>query len=491
MTSKISRNPAVAQRWVLVLASVASLMVALDVLVVSTALSTIHQHLGASIDELEWTVNAYSLSFAVLLITASALGDRFGRRRLFAGGLGLFVASSALCALAPNIGLLIAARALQGAAAAFIAPLSLSLLSAAVPAHQRGKALGIYSGITGLAVLGGPVLGGAVTQGLAWEWVFWINVPIGLAAIPFVLTCINESYGPKAPMDTRGLVLITGAAFGIVWGLMRGNRIGWGSTETVVALATGVLLTAAFILAELRTDHPMLPMRLFASRTFSAGSAANFMLACSLFAAVFFMAQFQQVTLGQGPLDAGLRLLPWTATLFFIAPIAGAMVDRIGERPLVVTGLTLQAVGMAWVALVAHPGMAYWTMIAPLVVAGAGISMAIPAAQNAVVSSVPDADVGIASGTFTMMRQLGGVFGLAIVVTVFAGAGSYATPHAFSAGFGPAIGLAAAFSFLGALTALALPARRRQPAAQHQDVKTTPPERAPEPGLQPAGELAA
>ena len=478
-----------AQRWVLVLASVASLMVALDVLVVSTALSTIRQHLGASTDELEWTVNAYSLSFAVLLITASALGDLFGRRRLFAGGLGLFVASSALCALAPNIGLLIAARALQGAAAAFIAPLALSLLSAAVPAHQRGKALGIYSGITGLAVLGGPVLGGAVTQGLAWQWVFWINVPIGLAAIPFVLTRISESHGPKAPMGTRGLVLITGAAFGIVWGLMRGNRIGWGSAETVVALAGGIVLAAAFVIAELKTAHPMLPMRLFASRTFSAGSAANFMLACSLFAAVFFMAQFQQVTLGQGPLDAGLRLLPWTATLFIIAPIAGAMVDRIGERPLVVTGLTLQAVGMAWMALIAHTGMAYWTMIAPLVVAGAGISMAIPAAQNAVVSSVPDTDVGIASGTFTMMRQLGGVFGLAIVVAVFAGAGSYASPHAFSAGFGPAIGAAAAFSFLGALTALALPARRTQASENRHDIPTAP--LGPTPALEPAGELAA
>ncbi len=489
MISKLSRNPAVAQRWVLVLASVASLMVALDVLVVSTALSTIRQHLGASIDELEWTVNAYSLSFAVLLITASALGDRFGRRRLFAGGLGLFVASSALCAVAPNIGLLIAARALQGAAAAFVAPLSLSLLSAAVPAHQRGKALGIYSGITGLAVLGGPVLGGAVTQGLAWEWVFWINVPIGLAAIPFVLTRISESYGPKAPMDTRGLALITGAAFGIVWGLMRGNRIGWGSAETLVALAGGVALAAAFVIAELNTDQPMLPMRLFTSRTFSAGSAANFLLACSLFAAVFFMAQFQQVTLGQGPLAAGLRLLPWTATLFIVAPIAGAMVDRIGERPLVVTGLILQAVGMAWVALIAHAGMAYWTMIAPLVVAGAGISMAIPAAQNAVVSSVPDADVGIASGTFTMMRQLGGVFGLAIVVAVFAGAGSYASPHAFSAGFGPAIAVAATFSFLGALTAFALPARRPQTAENRQDIPTSPLE--PTRALEPAGELTA
>ena len=481
MTEKISVNPAVAQRWVLVLASIASVMVALDALVVSTALSTIRQHLGASIDELEWTVNAYSLSFAVLLISASALGDRFGRRRLFAGGLGLFVVSSAACALAPNIGLLIAARTLQGAAAAFVAPLSLSLLTAAVPAHQRGKALGIYSGITGLAVLGGPVLGGAVTQGLAWQWVFWINVPIGLAAIPFVLTRIEESYGPRARMDTIGVVLITGAAFGLVWGLMRGNQVGWGSAETVIALAGGALLTVAFVAAELRAKEPMLPMRLFSSRAFSAGSAANLLLASSLFAAVFFMAQFQQVSLHQGPLDAGLRLLPWTATLFVVAPIAGAMVDRIGERPLVVTGLTLQGIGMIWIALVSRVGMPYAELIAPMIVAGAGISMAIPGAQNAVVSAVPAADLGKASGTFTMMRQLGGVFGLAIVVAVFAGAGSSASPHAFSAGFGPALGTAGAFSLLGALSAGVLPARRTQRAGQHAEVGAE----------EPAFELAA
>jgi EmrB/QacA subfamily drug resistance transporter len=474
MTSKISKNPAVAERWVLVLTAVASLMVALDALVVSTALSAIRQHLGASISELEWTVNAYSLSFAVLLITASALGDRLGRRRLFAVGLGLFVASSAACALAPNIGLLIAARAVQGVGAALVAPLSLSLLTVAIPAERRGKALGIYSGLTGLAVLGGPVIGGAITQGLAWQWIFWLNVPIGLAAIPLVLTRIEESRGPRTRLDGRGLGLITAATFGIVWGLMRGNRIGWGSFEVVAALTAGVLLAIAFVVAELRIRQPMLPMRLFKSRSFSAGNATNFLLACSLFSAVFFMAQFQQVTLHQGALESGLRLLPWTATLFIVAPIAGAMVDRIGERPLVVTGLTLQAAGMAWIALIARTGLPYWEMVAPLMIAGAGISMAIPSSQNAVVSAVGLADIGQASGTFSMMRQLGGVFGLAIGVAVFAGAGSYASASAFGDGFGPAIGVSAAFSLAGALTALVLPSRRRAKAGVAADVQAAP-----------------
>ena len=460
MTTNISTNSATAQRWVLILSSIASLMVALDVLVVSTALPTIRQHLGASIDELEWTVNAYGLSFAVLLIPSAALGDRLGRRRLFAVGLGLFVIGSAACALAPTAGLLIAARALQGGAGALVAPLSLSLLSAAYPPERRGWAMGIYSGITGLAVLSGPVIGGAVTQGLAWQWVFWINVPIGLVAIPLVLTRIAESYGPRARLDGPGLLLVAGASLGIVWGLMRGNDAGWGSAEVIAALAGGIVLLVAFIVFERGTTAPMLPPRMFASRAFSAGSAANFLLSCSLFAAVFFMAQFQQTSLGQGPLDAGLRLLPWTGTLFVVAPIAGALVNRIGERPLVVCGLFLQAAGMAWIALIAEPGMAYAQMIAPLVVAGAGISMAIPSSQNAVMNAVAADDLGKASGAYTTMRQLGGVFGLAITVAVFTGAGSYASPAAFSDGFVPAIAVAAAFSLAGGLTALALPGLR-------------------------------
>jgi len=460
MTAKIPMKTAAAQRWVLGLSSVASLMVALDVLVVSTALSAIRQHLGASIGELEWTVNAYGLSFAVLLITASALGDRLGRRRLFAAGLGLFVLASAACALAPNAGLLIAARALQGAAGAVVAPLSLSLLSAAFPPERRGWAMGIYSGITGLAVLSGPVIGGAVTQGLAWQWVFWINVPIGLVAIPLVLTRITESYGPRSRLDGPGLALVTGAMLGIVWGLMRANAAGWGSAEVIGGLAGGVALGLVFVGYERRTREPMLPMRLFHSRAFSAGSASSFLLSCALYSAVFFMAQFQQVSLHQGPLDSGLRLLPWTATLFVVAPLAGSLTDRIGERPLVVFGLGLQAVGLGWIALIARSGMAYEAMIAPLVLAGAGISMAVPASGKAVVSSVAAAEIGKASATFTTLRQLGGVLGLAIAVAVFAGAGSYVSAAAFGDGFGPAIGVSAAFSLAGAVAGLALPRRR-------------------------------
>ncbi|HEY6525906.1 MAG TPA: MFS transporter [Solirubrobacteraceae bacterium] len=449
-------------RWVLVLSSVASLMVALDALIVATALETIRRHLHASLGELEWTVNAYGLSFAVLLLPAAALGDRIGRRRLFAAGLGLFVLSSIACALAPTAGLLIVARAVQGSAAAAVAPMSLALLSTAYAPERRGWAMGVYGGITGIAVLSGPVIGGAVTQGLAWQWVFWINVPIGLAAIPLVLTRIPESYGPRARLDTRGLVLVTAAALGIVWGLVRGNDAGWGSAEVIGALAGGLAALVAFVLVERRVAQPMLPPQMFARRGFSAGTAATFLFSASLYSAVFFMAQFQQISLGQGPLDAGLRLLPWTATLFFVAPVAGALTNRIGARTLVTLGLGLQAGGMAWVAAIVSPGMTYWHTIAPMVIAGAGVSMAMPPAQSAVMNAVARNDLGKASGAFTTMRQLGGVFGLSVAAAVFSGAGSYASPEAFFHGFVPALTVSAALSAGGALVATLLPRRTPQ-----------------------------
>jgi EmrB/QacA subfamily drug resistance transporter len=454
-----------ARAWVLALTGVGSLMAALDTLVVSTSLSTIRMDLGASIEQLEWTVNAYNLSFAVLLMTGAALGDRLGRRNLYALGLGLFATASAACALAPDVGWLIAARAVQGAGSALLMPLGLALLSAAFPAEKRGAAIGIFSAITGLSVASGPLVGGAVVEGLSWQWIFWINVPIGLLAMPLVLTRMRESFGPNTSLDIRGLALVTGGALGIVWGLVRGNTAGWASPEVVGALAAGALLVAAFAAWELRAPEPMLPMRFFRSRAFSAGNAAIFFTFASLFAAVFFYAQLLQNGLGYGPLGAGLRLLPWTATFITVAPIAGALADRLGERPLMVGGLSLQAAGMAWLALIAEPGMAYSELLAPFIVAGVGVSMAIPSAQNSVVGSVATDALGKAAGTNSMMRELGGVFGIAVAVAVFAGAGSYASAQAFTDGFGPAIFVAAALALAGAIAGLVLPGRRPAAAA--------------------------
>jgi EmrB/QacA subfamily drug resistance transporter len=448
------------KNWVLALASLASLMVALDALVVATTLSTIRVDLGASIEALQWTMNAYNLSFAVLLLTGAALGDRFGRQRMFVAGLSLFVAASAACALARSAGSLIAARAVQGAGAALVMPLAMALLSAAFPPQERGKALGIFSGLTGLALIAGPVVGGAVAEGIAWQWIFWINIPIGLIAIPLARSRIPESFGPGTAIDMLGVVLVTGAALGLVWGLMRGNNVGWTSPEVATALVAGFLLAIAFVIWELRADAPMLPMRLFRSRAFSSGNAASFLYSASLYGTVFFMAQFLQTAQGYGALGAGLRLLPWTATLFVFAPIAGALVNRMGERSLIVFGLILQAVGMAWIALIAAPDLA------PLIIAGAGVSMAMPAAQNAVLSSVVQTEIGKASGTFNMLRFLGGVSGIAIAVAVFAASGSFGSPQAFSAGFAAAIGVSAVLSLLGAFAGTWQPARRATALAQ-------------------------
>jgi len=452
--------------WVVALTAIGSLMAALDTLVVSTALSTIRHDLGASVEQLEWTVNAYNLSFAVLLITAAALGDRYGRRSFYAIGLGLFAGASALSALAPSVGWLIAARALQGAGAALVLTLGLALLSAAFPPERRGTAIGLFSAVTGIAVAMGPLVGGAIAEGIDWEWIFWLNVPIGLAAVPLVLSRIEQSYGGDSGLDLPGLALVSAAAFGIVWGLVRGNSAGWDSPEVLGALTTGLLLVGAFVARELRAREPMLPIGLFRSRAFSAGNAAIFFTLASLFGAVFFFAQMLQTGLGYGPFEAGLRLMPWTITFITVAPVVGTLVDRFGERPFMVGGLTLQALGMGWIALIADPGFTYSQFLVPSIVAGIGVSMAIPAAQNSVVGSVALEDVGKAAGANSMMRELGGVFGIAVAVAVFAAAGSYASANAFLEGFAPAIGVVAALSLAGAVVALALPGHRQAtPAA--------------------------
>jgi len=455
-----------AQRWILALTSIGSFLVVLDMLVVATALTTIHRDLGASIEDLEWTVNAYTLSFAVFLMTAATLGDRYGRRGTYAAGLGLFAAASAACALSTNIGALVAARALQGVGAAVVMPLALSLLNAAFPPQQRGRAMGVYGSVTGLAAALGPVVGGAVTQGIAWQWIFWINVPIAVVTIPLVLTRIPSSRVPAAALDLPGLGLVTAAAFALAWALVRSNTVGWGSAEVVTALVAGVAATVAFVALESATATPMLPMRLFSVRGFSAGNAAIFCLNASLAGAVFFTAQFLQVGLGHDALAAGLRLLPWGIAPLLIAPRAGVLADRIGERPLVVAGMALQGAGLAWLAIVAGPGVGYPALAVPMSVVGVGFSLALPPLTKAGVGAVALADIGKASGAFSTMRQLGGAFGVAILAMAFAGNGRYSSAAAFSDGYTRAMLVAAGLALAGAFAGAALrPGRVTVPAA--------------------------
>ena len=453
------------QRWVLGLASLASFVVILDVMVVATALTAIRRHLGASLADLEWTVNAYTLSFAVLLMTAAAFGDRLGRRRVFAAGLTVFAASSAACALAPDAAALIAARAVQGAGAAIIMPMALALLNGAFPPARRGWAIGIYGGVTALAAVAGPVLGGAVTQGLGWQWIFWLNVPLALAAVPLVLTRVSEAKGPGGAVDLPGLVLVTAGALGLVWGLIRGNSAGWGSPEVIGTLVGGAAAAAAFTVWERHTAHPMLPARLFRSPAFSAGNVAIFMLNASLTGVIFLMPQFQQVVAGQDPLGSGLRLLPWGIAPLLVGPRAGALADRVGERVLVVSGALLQATGVAWIAAAAGPGTSYPVLVTPMILIGVGLALAIPAATRAVTSTVSPADIGTASAAFTTMRQLGGAFGVAVLGAVFAVTGSYSTPAAFSHGFTAAFAVAAGLALAGTAAGTALTGRGNRPSS--------------------------
>ncbi len=450
------------QKWVLAITSIAALMVALDQLVVSTALNAIRTDLHASIATLEWTANAYSLSFAVLLVTGAALGDRFGRRRMFVVGLSVFSLASAACALAPGTGALIAARAVQGAGSALVMPLAVALLTSAFPVEKRGRALGIFTALSGLAVVGGPLAGGAVTEGISWQWIFWINVPIGAVLIPLALIRTSESHGPRVRPDLLGLALVSAGMLGLVWGLVRADAVGWGSAEVVSALAAGAAMTVAFAVWETRAREPMLPVGLFADRAFAGGNIAMFLFTATLFSSVFFLAQYLQVSLGYGPLGAGLRFLPWTLPLFVVAPAAGRALDRVGSRPLLSLGLLLQSAGLGWVAFTIAGGRSYAWAVPALVIAGCGASMAIPAGQNAVMNAVPRDAIGKASGVYNTARQLGGAFGIAILAAVFAARGGYASAGDFRAGVGPAFGVGAGLSALGAIAALSM--RQRQAA---------------------------
>ncbi|MFI9635887.1 MFS transporter [Nocardia sp. NPDC051929] len=446
------------QRWVLALTSVAALMIMLDALVVTTALHAIQLDLRASLAELEWTVNAYTLSFAVLLMAGAALGERYGRRRVLVAGVLLFSAASAACASAPNLGWLVAARAVQGAGSAAVMPVGMALLSAAFPPAQRTRALGLFAAVTGLATLGGPLLGGAVVEGSTWQWIFWLNLPIAALLVPLMLTRLPESRGEARGLDRLGIGLACAAALGSVWGLLRGDEAGWGSGEVVAAFLLAAIALVAFVRWELRTATPLIPMRLFAARGFSVGNAVGFLLFGSIFSGAFFFAQFLQTVQHHGPLGAGVRLAPWTITLFLVAPVAGKQVNRFGERPLVVVGLLMQAAGYGWLALTAGPQLSYPAMIAPFALCGVGVSMAIPAAQSAVLRSVPLAAVGAASGTFNTLRQLGSTFGIALPAAVFATFGGLGSAAAFSTGFAAAIGTAALLALIGAALGLLLPA---------------------------------
>jgi EmrB/QacA subfamily drug resistance transporter len=452
--------------WTFVITSTALFMVTLDNLVVTTAIPVIRKDLHASLSSLEWTVNAYTLTFAVLLLTGAALGDRFGRRRLFVLGIGVFTAGSILAALAPSVEVLNIARAVQGTGGAIVMPLTLTILSAAVPPERRGLALGAWGGISGLAVAFGPLVGGAIVQGIAWQWIFWLNVPIGIALIPLAWRRLSESYGPGGRLDLPGLGLVSVGLFAVVWGLVSANEHGWTSTEIVFAFAAGALFLVAFVLWELRAEAPMLPMRFFRNAAFTLANLSSFFMFFGMFGSIFLLSQFFQIVQGYSPFGSGLRILPWTLAPMFIAPIAGAMSDRISKKAIIGTGLALQAGALFWMGVITTPTIAYRDLIAPFIIAGVGMALFFAPMANVVLSAVRREEEGQASGANNAIRELGGVFGVAVLAAVFAHAGGYGTPQHFVDGMSPAILIGAGVVAIGALAAFLIPGTRKQEAEE-------------------------
>ncbi|MBA2512744.1 MAG: MFS transporter [Solirubrobacterales bacterium] len=451
--------------WTLAIVSIALFMTALDNLVVGVALPSIREDFGGSIESLEWTVNAYTLSFAVFLITGAALGDRFGRKRMFVLGLSVFTVASALAALAPSIEALVAARAVQGLGAAMVTPLTLTLLSEAFPGARRGLALGIWAGVSGLGVALGPFVGGAVVEGISWQWIFWLNVPTGLVLIPLAARLLSESFGPGRRLDLPGVALVATGLFGLTFGIVRGQSLGWDSLTVVLSLGLGAALVAAFLIWEKRAAEPMLPLRFFRSRGFASTNVVSFSMFFGVFGSIFLLSQFFQSAQGYGPFEAGLRTLPWTGMPMLVAPIAGALSDRIGSRPFMVVGLALQAGAIGWLSVVSSVEVAYSSLVVPFVMGGTGMALVFAPSANAVLRSVRPQEAGQASGATNAVRELGGVMGVAVLASVFASNGSYASPVAFTDGMVAALPVGAVVLAVGALAALLVPGRVRDPAA--------------------------
>jgi EmrB/QacA subfamily drug resistance transporter len=452
--------------WTMAITSVALFMVSLDNLVVTTALPVIRENLHATISQLEWTVNAYTLTFAVLLLTGAALGDRFGRRRLFVVGMLLFTGASAAAALSATAVQLDVARAAQGVGGAIVTPLTLTILSAAVPRERRGLALGIWGAIGGLAIAIGPLVGGAIVNGVSWHWIFWVNVPIGLLLAPVALRRLEETRGPDAALDLPGLGLVSVGLLGIVWGLVRGNGHGWTTTGVVLPIVVGLALLTGFVAWELRVANPMLPLHFFRDRTFALTNVASLLMFFGMFGSIFLLAQFFQTVQHTSPLSAGLRILPWTAMPIFVAPIAGALSDRIGGQRIMAAGLTLQAAGLAWLASQQGTTVPYSHLVLPFILSGTGMALFFAPVANVVLSSVAPEHEGKASGASNAIRELGGVFGVAVLASVFAHAGGYRSPETFVHGTNTAVYVGAAVVAVGALAAFLIPRLRQQVAVR-------------------------
>ena len=452
--------------WLAVVAaSIPVFMASLDNLVVTSALPVIHERLGASVEDLQWITNAYTLSFAALMLLAVTLGDRFGRRHLFVAGIAVFTVASALAAVSSEPWQLIAARALQGVGGAAVMPLSLTLLAGAVSQRLRPLAIGIWGGIAGLGVALGPLVGGAVVEGWSWEAIFWINVPIGVVAGVLALVALPNGYGARVRADLVGVALAGVGILAVVFGIVRGNDAGWSSVEVAGSLVSGAVLLAAFVWWESRFEAPLLPLRLFRDRSFTIANVVGLTFSFGAFGSVFILIQFLQVVQGHSPLTAGLMTMPWTLAPMVVAPLAGAFSGRIGTRTLTVGGLTSLAAGIFWIGSTMSADVAYLTLLPGFVLAGIGMGLVFAPISTAVLANMVPDDHAKASGANSTLREIGVALGIAVLTAVFTGAGGTLSPTGYVDAAVPAIMVGAGVLVLAALLALLMPVGKRAPAA--------------------------
>ena len=447
--------------WLAIIAaSLPMFMATLDNLVMTNALPTIRGDLGASVEELQWFVNAYTLSFASFILMAAALGDRFGRRTVFVAGIAVFTLASVFSALSTEPWMLIIGRAVQGFGAAAIMPLSLTLLVGSVSTKFRPLAIGIWGGISGLGVALGPLIGGAVVEGISWEAIFWINVPVGIIAVPLALAALPNTFGARVRADIVGLLLVAIGVLGLVFGIVRGNDAGWDSVEVMGSLGLGAALIAGFIWWENRSPAPLLPLRLFRDRSFTVANVVGLTFSFGIFGAIFILIQYLQVVQGYTPLQAGVATMPWTIAPMFVAPLAGFIAPRVGTRILIVIGLALEAIALAWLGLTMTATTPYLEMLPAFAIAGIGMGLVFAPLSTAVLATMKQDDHAKASGTNSTLREIGVALGIAVLTAVFVGAGGSLTPTGYVDAAIPAVVVGAGALALSALISLVLPAGR-------------------------------
>lgn len=462
------RRPSAMRPFGLVVAaaSLPMFMATLDNLVMTNALPVLHDRLGASVEELQWFVNAYTLAFASMILVGSALGDRYGRRTVFTIGIAIFGLGSVLAALSVDPGQLIAARAIQGFGAAGVLPLSLALISGGVPATRRPLAIGIWGGISGLGVAVGPLVGGAIMEGWNWQAIFWLNVPVALIAIPLAFFALRNDFGQRARIDILGAILVGAGVLALVHAIVRGNDDGWGSTSVVTELVVGGVLVLAFVLWQARAQAPLVPLRLFRDRSFTLTNIVGLGFSFGTFGAIFILIQYMQVVQGSTPFEAALQTTPWTLAPMFVAPLAGIFAPRIGTRALMVTGLALQALALGWIALIMSSDLEYGTLIAPFIMAGVGMGLVFAPSATALLATLGVIDHAKASGVNSTAREIGLALGTAVMTAIFVSAGGELLPDLYVDAARPAVFVGAAVLLVSAIAAIWLPAGRSETAAE-------------------------